>query len=59
MNDPIASRDTICALGRAAFEAGEARDSHCMNWHAICLPDWLAGYDEAAAEAKQREEATA
>jgi hypothetical protein len=56
MTDQIVSRERIRAKGRAAFEAGEARDSHCMNWHALCLPDWLAGYDAAAAaaEAKQR-----
>lgn len=55
----IVSREQIHAKGRAAFAAGKGRDSHEMNWNALCLPDWLAGYDEAAAEAKQPEVETA
>ena len=44
----IVSRDTIFARGAADFRAGKSRDSHELNWHALALPVWLAGYDEAA-----------
>lgn len=59
MNTPIVSRAYMRSLGREAFEAGESRDAHHMNWHAPAIPDWQAGWDEAAAEAKQCEKAAA
>lgn len=55
----IISRAYMRSLGREAFLAGESRDSHYMNWHAPALVDWHAGFDEAAAEAKAREEVAA
>jgi hypothetical protein len=45
MTDQIISREQIRAKARAAFEAGQPRDSHNMNWHASALPTWLGEYD--------------
>lgn len=48
MADAILSRALMRERGGAAFLAGQSRDSHNMNWHAVGLPDWLKGYDAAA-----------
>jgi hypothetical protein len=48
MTDQIVSRDDIRAKARAAFERGDSRDSHNMNWHATALADWLEEYDRLA-----------
>lgn len=44
----IITREAIRAKGAAAFRAGFSRNSHGMNFDAIALADWLAGYDDAA-----------
>lgn len=51
--DSIISRDTIRARARAAFERGEARDSHDMNPEAVALAVWLEEYDLRTAEQSQ------
>ena len=48
MNDQIVSRASQFDRGQAAFNRGDSRDSHNMNWHAPALADWLAGFDQAA-----------
>lgn len=48
MDLPIVSRASIRAMARAAFERGQARDSHNMNPGAAALVDWLAEYDRCA-----------
>jgi len=53
MTEPIFSKDTIQRRARAAFERGDSRDSHHMNWHAPALAVWLAEYDRLAAEKQQ------
>ena len=52
MSQSIISRDIIQAGARAAFEAGQSRDSHNMNWHAAALVTWLDEYDRLALLAK-------
>lgn len=48
MNDLIISRDQIRAKARVAHQAGNGRNSHCMNWHSAALATWLAEYDRLA-----------
>lgn len=50
MTDQIVSRDHVRAKARIAFESGQSRDSHAMNWHAPALADWLAEYDRLVAQ---------
>lgn len=45
---PLISRETIRRMGADAYARGDARDAHCMNPWASALPDWQAGYDQAA-----------
>jgi hypothetical protein len=49
MDEPIISRETMRARGRAARAAGLGRDEHNMNWHAAAIAEWQAGWDEQAA----------
>jgi len=44
----IVTRAYIRQMAREAFEAGQSRDSHNMNWHAPALVDWLGEYDRLA-----------
>ncbi len=48
MDEAIIPRARIRQRGVDAFNAGRDRDSHNMNHGAAALPDWLAGFDEAA-----------
>lgn len=59
MTEQIRNREHMQAKGRDAFLRGDSIDSHNMNWHAAALADWLAGYNQAAAEAEQPELAEA
>jgi hypothetical protein len=59
MTDQIISRDHIKAKARGAFERGESRDAHNMNWHSAARHTWLIEYDRVAALAAQTEAQTA
>lgn len=48
MTDQIVSREAIRAKARAAFQRGQSRDSHEMNWHSPALSTWLDEYDRMA-----------
>lgn len=50
MCHPVISRKTIRERGRAAALRGDSREDHNMNWFALALPEWYAGYDLGKAE---------
>lgn len=56
MNEQIVSREQIRERARAAFRAGQSRDSHHMNWNATARVTWLQEYDRLAALARLSEE---
>lgn len=52
MTDQIVSRARIEAMAARDYAAGQPRDAHGFNWHAPCLPAYLAEYDRLAAAGK-------
>ncbi|MEC5164046.1 hypothetical protein [Janthinobacterium sp. CG_S6] len=49
MSIQIVSIEQIKEKAREAFERGQSRDSHAMNWHSAALPTWLEEYDRLSA----------
>ena len=47
----IISRERIRERARKAFQAGQSRDSHNMNWHSDARTTWLIEFDHLAAMA--------
>ena len=54
MSDQIISREQIRERAQRAFQSGQSRDSHGMNWSASALVTWLAEYDRLAMTTAER-----
>lgn len=48
MTDHIVPRAHIIAKAQRDHAAGKKRDDHGFNWHALCLPAYLAEFDRLA-----------
>jgi hypothetical protein len=52
VTDLIVPRAHILAKAARDHAAGQSRDAHGFNWHAPCLPAYLAEFDRLAAAGK-------
>jgi hypothetical protein len=59
VTDQIVPRAHILAKAARDHAAGQPRDAHGFNWHAPCLPAYLAEFDRLAQASPQSHAAPA